>query len=158
MGRREERKRERIKDWRKKAAAARVDSLLKDVCNLDQHSEFTHLGSETWQEHHQSPRTLFSVRVRLSYFSLLEGQDLPVKTESTLWRITLMPPSLLCCTSCLSPSAITLFPLHSLQQLLYSLILPTIRPSAPVPLHIERLPAWPSCFCAIHFGIPFCVF
>ena len=47
-----ERKKEREKERKKKNEERKqrrceADSLLKDGCNLDQPSEFTHLGSET---------------------------------------------------------------------------------------------------------------
>lgn len=71
--RKRERKKEREKERKKKNEERKqrlceVDSLLKDGCNLDQPSEFTHLGSETWQERRQSPKTLFFAMVRLPSF------------------------------------------------------------------------------------------
>lgn len=47
IGRREEREREKKKNEERRQCHCEADSLLKGVCNLDQPSEFTHLGSET---------------------------------------------------------------------------------------------------------------
>lgn len=56
---------------RKKREERKQDHCGADRLFKDQPSEFTHLGSEIWQECHQSCITLFFAMIRLSSFLII---------------------------------------------------------------------------------------